>query len=270
MLNLDFLTFRFLDLVDVLLLAVMFYFLYKLVKETIALNIFIGLLVIYFFWLLVKAMNMQLMANIIGQFIGVGVIALLIVFQQEIRRFLLFLGRSSFFHKWSDSLRHLFSKKRNEEGLALLNYSEIISAYKELKKQKNGALVVISEYGNMPFIAQSGTAVNADLNAKLLEAIFQKTSPLHDGAVLIHKNKVLSAGCVLPVSEENLLDKNLGLRHKSGLGVSETTQDAIVLILSEENGATSLAYRGQLDHKISAKRLTDFLKKRFFDDKIKD
>jgi len=258
--QIDFLEFRLLDLIDVLLVAVLIYFLYKLLRGTIAANIFIGLLSIYFVWLLVKALNMKLLDTILGQFIGVGVILVLIVFQQEIRKFLLIIGQNNIFVKnfKASSLLPWNWKFNPAVGI---NYSELLKACGQLSKTHTGALIVITKSSELRGFAASGTPIDGDLTVKLLTSIFFKNSPLHDGAVIVVKNKIKAASCILPVSESKLPDP-LGLRHRAAVGISEQS-DAIAIAISEENGKISIAKNGQLQHDISLKDLRETLEDNF-------
>lgn len=259
----DFLEIRILDIVDILLVATLIYLLYKLVRGTIAFNIFLGLLFIYFFWLGVKALNMQLLSTILGQFIGVGVLALLIVFQQEVRRFLLLIGRNSMlfnrnFNWGKRSLWNLGGQTRKKE----LNISEIVTAVKNLSRLRMGALIVMAVSSELRYYSSSGVSLDSRLNAKILESIFYKTSPLHDGAVIIANNRIKAASCILPVSENDQIPRELGMRHRSALGISEQT-DALTLVISEENGSIALAHRGAFQLNIPAKKLSGILEQHF-------
>ncbi|PSR06377.1 MAG: TIGR00159 family protein [Bacteroidetes bacterium SW_10_40_5] len=242
-----FLEIRILDILDVFLVAFLIYLLYQLVKGTIAFNIFLGLLFIYFFWMGVSALKMKLLSTILGQFIGVGVLALLIVFQQEIRRFLLMIGRNSVLFNQNFSWDKVLPWNwRLETELKELNYSEVVSSVKNLSRQRMGALIVLG------------------VSAKLLESLFKKNSPLHDGAVIIAGNQVKAASCILPVSENDEVPRELGMRHRSGLGISEQT-DALAIIVSEENGGISVAMGGEFHLKVSNKKLTSLLKEYYYD-----
>jgi diadenylate cyclase len=259
--HLDFLVIRLLDVVDILLVALLIYLLYKLLKGTIAANIFIGLLSIYFFWLLVKMLNMKLLDAILGQFIGVGVILVLIVFQQEIRKFLLIIGqRSIFVSKFK--LTNLLPWNWRINPAIGLNYSELIKACSQLSKSKTGALIIISKSSELKGFASTGTIIDGELSVKLLNSIFYKNSPLHDGAVIVVKNKIRAASCILPVSENNTLPDHLGLRHRAALGISEQS-DAIAISISEETGKIALAIDGHLESDISMKHLRETLDKNF-------
>jgi diadenylate cyclase len=264
MIRIDFLEIGLLDFIDVLLVAVLFYFLYKLLKGTIAFNIFIGLASIYFVWWLVRLLDMKLLAAILGQFISVGVILILILFQQEIRKFLLLIGQSNVLVGNRISARNIFPWNWNLKRAIGLNYSEILKTCKELSSTKTGALIILPRVSELKIFAHSGTVLDAELSAKLLTSIFFKNNPLHDGAVIIVKNKIRSASCVLPLSENPKLPGNLGLRHRAGLGISEQS-DALAIIISEEKGSISLAYNGQLTYNISLDELKDILERSFFD-----
>lgn len=260
-----FLKIRILDILDVILVAAFIYTLYKLVRGTIAFNIFIGLLFVYFFWRGVEALNMQLLSTILGQFIGVGVLALFIVFQQEIRRFLLMIGRNSVLFNQRFSWEIFLPWKWNVNSELLeLNYSEVVSAAKNLARTKTGALIVLANTSELRYFASSGVEIDSKVNGKLLESIFHKTSPLHDGAVIIANNKIKAASAILPVSENDQIPRDLGMRHRSALGISEQT-DAITIIVSEENGSISVARRGKFHLNISTKKLTGLLKEYFYD-----
>ncbi len=232
-----------LDVLDVVLFIGLLYLLYRLLKGTIAINIFFGLLVFYLFWWVVRFLNMKLLSTVLGQFIGVGVIALLIVFQQEIRRFFLWLGRNVsirrpglIFKPWKWSYQRI--KERQ------LDLGQIIRALGWLSERKQGGLIVICTGSKLRSYAETGVLLEARLKAELLESIFCKEGPLHDGAVIICENTVTAAACILPLSEQPL-PPQLGLRHRAALGISEQS-DAIALVVSEETGHISVAHRGKL------------------------
>lgn len=264
MLKIDFIELGLLDFIDIILVAFLFYFLYKLLKGTIAFNIFIGLASIYFIWWLVRLLDMELLATLLGQFISVGVILILILFQQEIRKFLLLIGQSNVLVGNRISARNIFPWNWNIKKAIGLNYTEILKACKELSATKTGALIILPRVSELKIFAHSGTTLEADLSAKLLVSIFFKNNPLHDGAVIIVKNKIKSASCVLPLSENPSLPGNLGLRHRAGLGISEQS-DALAIIVSEEKGSISVAYNGQLQYNISIDELQEILERNFFD-----
>ncbi|MFC2113719.1 diadenylate cyclase CdaA [Bacteroidota bacterium] len=259
--QIDFLEFRLLDLIDVLLVGILIYFLYKLLRGTIAANIFIGLLSIYFVWLVVKALNMKLLDTILGQFIGVGVVLVLIVFQQEIRKFLLIIGQNNIFVKNFKAASLLPWNWKFNPAIGI-NYSELLKACGQLSKSSTGALIVITKSSELRGFASSGTGIDGDLSVKLLTSIFFKNSPLHDGAVIVVKNKIKAASCILPVSEDNKIPDQLGLRHRAAMGISEQS-DAIAIAISEESGKISMAINGQLQYDISLKELRETLEVNF-------
>lgn len=261
----DFLTIRLLDVLDILLVALLIYTLYKLVKGTIAFNIFLGLLFVYFVWWGVNALNMKLLSTILGQFLGAGVLALLIVFQQEIRRFLLMIGRNSMFFNQNFTWGKILPWNwRIDTELRELNYSEIVTASRTLARQNMGALIVLANTSELRNYANSGVELDAKVSSRLLEAIFNKTSPLHDGAVIIANNRIKAASCILPVSENDTIPRDLGMRHRSALGISEQT-DAITIIVSEENGSIAVAQKGEFYLQITTRKLTNILKEYFYD-----
>jgi uncharacterized protein (TIGR00159 family) len=262
---LDFLRIRIVDILDILLVGILLYTLYKLVRGTIAFTIFTGLLLVFLIWLAVTALEMRLLETILDQFWGAGVLAILIVFQQEIRRYLLMIGRNSMYFNQQLSWNTLMPWRWEfESELKNLNYSEIVSACRSLSRQYTGALIVLAKTSELKNYASSGVEINARVSNKLLETIFNKTSPLHDGAVIIADNEVKAASCILPVSENDEIPRDLGMRHRSALGISEQT-DAITIIISEENGAIGIAYQGNFELGVSTRRLTNLLKDHFYD-----
>ncbi len=256
-----FLTFRWLDAIDILIVAILLYQLYNLVRGTAAINIFLGILSLYLLWLLVRALNMQLLGSILGQFIGVGVLALIVVFQQEIRRFLLLLGTTGLMSRKGSPLGWLNIAKslRTDESV---NTNAIISACLDMAQTLTGAIIVLTRDSNLKFYISTGEVIEADTTAKLLESIFYKNSPLHDGSVIISGNRIKAARCVLPVTDKDDFPAHLGMRHRAAVGLSEST-DAIAIVVSEQTGGISIAHEGDLDYDISPKKLRDFLEKAF-------
>ena len=253
-----FITFRWLDLVDILLVAIIMFQLYKLVKGTVAIRIFLGILAIYLFWKIVEALQMELLSEILGQFIGVGVLALIIVFQQEIRRFLLLIGNNSFFsgNKKGKFFNLLKTSETNKEQL---NVNQITKAISALSKTKTGALIIIDSHSELKYYASSGEKINATVSAAMLESIFFKNSPLHDGGVIIENNTIVAARCILPISENQEFPSHFGLRHRAAAGITETSR-SIAIIVSEETGKISLAKEGKISYNISVEELTKSLK----------
>lgn len=251
-----FLDVRWLDAVDIILVAILMYQLYKLVKGTVAIRIFLGILFIYIIWKVVETLQMELLSEILGQFIGVGMLALIIVFQQEIRRFLLLVGSRSIFAR-AGFAKKLFNWKNVADEESKLNVKAISKACFNMSKNKTGALIVISKDSELRYHASTGDAIGAKVSSTLLQAIFFKNSPLHDGAVLIYKNTITSARCILPVSDNPDISPALGLRHRAAAGITENTP-SMAIIVSEETGRISISKEGRLYEDLSL----DDLKKR--------
>ncbi len=208
-------------------------------------NIFIGIVAIYLlWWLFVKILDMQLLGAILGQFMSVGVLALIIVFQQEVRRFLLVVGSNSFTGKDSFT-RKLLTWKWETTKKASANLTPIVKACAAMSKTKTGAIIVIARKTDLKFFEETGDIMDAEVSKRLLESIFFKNSPLHDGAVVVENNKIRAARCVLPVSENTDLPAHYGMRHRAALGITEQS-DAISIIVSEETGNISMAIDGKI------------------------
>jgi diadenylate cyclase len=253
-----FITLRFLDILDILLVGLLLYQFYMLIRGTIAINIFIGIFTIYLFWLIVKALNMQLLGTILGQIIGVGVIALIIVFQQEIRRFLLMIGTRYMSKRFS--LENLLTY--NRDAVPKVRFREIARAVVNMSRTKTGALIVIARNSALEFYGETAEIINANTTANLIESIFFKNSPMHDGAVLIIADKIFAARCVLPISSNIELTQNMGLRHKAAVGMSEHN-DSLVIVVSEETGEVAIAEFGKVNENISTRELMRKLDKEF-------
>jgi len=253
-----FITIRALDVIDILLVSVLLYQMYRIIKGTIAFSIFIGFFLVYVSWLVIKALNLELLSTLMGQFIGVGVLALIVVFQQEIRRFLLLIG-TNYQTKRSFGFDKLFASEKIKPATNF-QIKEIVRACDNLARSKTGALIVIPHNSELKDIIRSGEKMNARISSALLETIFFKTTPLHDGAVVIPGNRIAAARCILPLTERNDLASGLGLRHRAAIGISEAT-DALAIAVSEETGNISLAIQGELMHKISVVQLTTELEK---------
>lgn len=246
-----------LDIIDIVLVAVILYQLYRLIKGTAALSIFLGIFVVYIFWLVVKALNMELISSMMGQVIGVGVIALIIVFQQEIRRFLLIIG-TKYLGKGGFSFEKLFSQESPVSRSRQVAIEAIVRAVESMAESKTGALIVIARRNTLDLYAEGGERLNAILSAELLKAIFFKNSPLHDGAVVIERGVIVSARCVLPVNDDPNLPPRLGMRHRAALGISEQT-DSLVIVVSEERGKISLADAGKITENVKPNDLRQTL-----------
>ncbi len=238
-----FLEVTWIDIFDIFLVSLLLYQVYRLLKGSVAIKIFLGVLLVYSVYLLVKVVGMHLLQRILGQFIGVGVIAAFILFQQEIRKFLMLIGKTTNFNS-KTMLKEMFSKKEKETE-EQFNLNAIIESANILSSTKTGALIVFSKTSELKFYAESGDILDAELSKRLLIAIFQKYSPLHDGSVIIANNRIKAARCILPVSENEEIPAHLGLRHRAAIGITEVT-DSVVLIVSEETGNTTLAYNGKI------------------------
>ena len=249
------------NILDVLLVAFILYQLYNLIRGTIAANIFIGMIAIYLLYKIVQALHMQLLTAILGKFADVGIIAIVIVFQQEVRRFLLLVGKNASLQRNKAWWKYFFGKADAEKN----NYARIkpiIDACKSMKQTRTGALIVFAKYYDEQFYQNSCELVDAKISKRLLESIFQKNSPLHDGAVVIAENKIKSASCILPVTEKADLPAQFGLRHRAGIGVTEAN-DASAIIVSEETGEISYAKQGRIKMNISFAELEKLLNKDF-------
>ncbi len=258
-----FIQIRLLDVIDVLLVAVLFYQLYILIRGTGAINIFLGILSIYLLWWLVRIFEMELLTAILGQFIAVGVLALIIVFQPEIRKFLLVIGKRSFIKPGS---RELFKGLWSMENDTDLNIPPIVNALESFAESRTGALVVITKESELESFMETGQKLDAIISEQLLGSIFYKNSPLHDGAVIISNNRIRAARCVLPVSEARRFPVTLGLRHRAALGISEQS-DAVALVVSEQSGKISWCKAGEIRRNIKPLQLKELLAKDFLSEK---
>ena len=261
--SLDFsnLKFTFFDILDILLVAFIIYQLYSLIRGTIAANIFIGLALIYVLFFVVKALQMRLLTAILQNFVNVGILAIIVVFQQEIRRFLLLVGKNASLQRNKAWWRYFFGKADAEKD----NYARIkpiIDACKSMKQTKTGALIVFAKYYDEQFYQNSCELIDSKISKRLLESIFQKNSPLHDGAVVISGNKIKAASCILPLTDKTDLPPQFGLRHRAGIGVTESNE-ATALIVSEETGEISYSKQGRIKINISFAELEKLLNKDF-------
>lgn len=232
---LDFIEFSYLDILDILLVALLLYYIYKLLKGTVAINIIIGIAFIFIIWRVTLLLKMEMLSGILGYLLSGGVIALIIVFQQEIRKFLLMIGTTNFSSKRSFLKQLKFLK--TEIG-SEIDSDIIVSACENLSKTKTGVLIVIERTNSLDFVINTGDKMDAKLNAPLLQSIFYKNSPLHDGATIIRDNYIVATRVILPVSDNPRIPARFGLRHRAGIGITEKT-DALCLLVSEETGEIS-------------------------------
>ena len=242
------------DFIDILSVALLLYYAYKFMKESGSVKIFTGVLIFILLWLLVaQILEMRLLGAIFDQLVNVGVIALIILFQDDVRRFLQALGS----HEKVNRFFRLITGSKKEK-VERADIMPIVMACMNMSKQKVGALIVFERGIPLNDIVKTGDCIDATLNQRLIENIFFKNSPLHDGAIIISHKRITAAGCILPVSHSLDIPKKLGLRHRAALGVSQQT-DALAVIVSEETGAISIAFKGVFHLKLSAEALESFL-----------
>ncbi len=248
----DFISIRILDIIDIVLVGYLLYKIYTLINGGVAIKIFIGFFSVYLMWLIVKALNMQLLSSILGQFMGVGIIALIIVFQQELRKFFLYIGNRYLSRNSKLGLDNIFaSKDRTISKLSVIN---IADAIKNLAKTKTGVLIVINNKTDLQSYINTGEIINANITRVMIESVFFKNSPMHDGAMIIGENKIIATKCVLPLTEKANLHSSYGMRHMAAIGISEVS-DAVVILVSEETGKISYAKLGKMKSNLSIKEL---------------
>jgi len=258
--DIGFLHFSWVDIIDVLLVSFLMYQVYKLMQGSVALTIFLGFLSLYLIYLVVVAAGMDLVTTILSQFMEVGVIAAIILFQQEIRKFLLLIGKTTDMNR--EYLMKGFMGKRNGAGKKSFQLNAIIEAVKAMSGSNTGALIVLSKDSELKFYIESGDVIDAKVSKRLLLSIFNKYSPLHDGAVIIHRGEIKAARCILPLNESENLPANLGLRHRAAIGMSEVT-NTLVIVVSEESGEISAMKDGKIFKNLSSqeirKRMGEYL-----------
>jgi len=224
--------------------------LYKLVKGTVAVNIFLGLVLLVLIWRVVLALQMELLSNILGAFISVGLVALIIIFQPEIRQFLLAVGTANFFARKGKRFSFLQGLFREHFEFDI---DSIVAACRRMSDIKQGALIVIARQNELMQFVNTGQKIDAFISVPLIENIFFTNSPLHDGAMIVSKNRVLAAACILPVTKKRIRT-NLGLRHRAAIGLTEMS-DAIAIVVSEENGKISYSIKGDIDYGLRPEQL---------------
>src|SRR5690606_13303300 len=250
--------FRLLDIIDIFLVAIIIYYIYSLIKGTIAVNILIGVGLFYGIYLVVKQMEMRLLTEIFGGFISVGSIALIVVFQQEIRRFLIHIGKNISLRRKKFLWSFLGTKKTSQvdHGEQL---KPIIDACRSMSKSRTGALLVFARYFDEEYYQSSGEYIDAPVSKRLVESILFKNSPLHDGAVVIVDFRIMTAGSVLPISDSEDRPPQFGLRHRAAVGVTEVSE-AMAVTTSEETDQISLANDGNINMNLSAEELDKILR----------
>ena len=260
--EIGFLTIRLVDLIDIAIVTVLLYKLYNLLRGGVAINIFIGLLTVYaLYWICVKVLSMGLLGTILGQFISLGFIALIIVFQQEVRRFLIVLGTNNILSKNSFT-RQILPWNWQTAKSSPLNIPEILKACRQMSKTKTGAIIVLAKSSELKYYTNTGDMMNAEISHALIESIFFKNSPLHDGSIIIVNNVIKAARCVLPVTENIELPGHLGMRHRAAIGITEQS-DALALVVSEETGEISIAKEGHIRVHVNLEELERTLRDEF-------
>ena len=243
------------DIIDIAIVALMLLYLYRTMKKTGTLSLFFGVLCFIIVWIVASEIfNMRLTGTILDKFMSIGLIILVILFQDQIKRFLIDLGSHQ---RWS-SLRRLFRHDKELGEAAHARIMVVVYACMSMSKSKTGALIVFQRKMPLTDYVKTGDRLDAKLNMRLIENIFFKNSPLHDGAMIIDRDKILAAGCILPVSHDMHIPKSLGLRHRAALGMSQAT-DAVCVIVSEETGGISIAKDGELYVKVTALDLENIL-----------
>lgn len=257
--RIGFLTINWTDLLDIVLVAVLLYQIYYLVKGSIASRVFVGYLLVYIFYLIVKGLGLELLTSILQYFMGVGAVALIVIFQQEIRRFLLIIGKSTIFTN-NRFLAGVFGPGVTNQRNGILH--SVAEASRSIASDFNGALIVLKKSDDLQKYIETGELLEAKVSVPLLVSLFNQYSALHDGAVIIEEGKLMAARCVLPVADGVDVPSELGFRHRAAIGMSEAT-DALVIVISEQTGKISLAIEGDIFPNVPAteleRRLTDYL-----------
>ena len=245
------------DIIDIFLVALMLYYIYRLMKESRSLNVFIGIMVFVLVWLFVsQVLEMRLLGSILDKLVSVGVIGIIVLFQEEIRKFLYSLGA----HQRVKAFTRFFATSNDKDEEDKETIMPIVLACMDMARSKEGALIVIERAIRLDDIVDTGDRIDANINQRLIENIFFKNSPLHDGAMVISNKRIKAAGCILPVSHAMDIPKELGLRHRAALGIAQDS-DAIAIIVSEETGRISVAIKGQFRLRLSAEELEGILAK---------
>ncbi|MGP1548489.1 MAG: diadenylate cyclase CdaA [Prevotella sp.] len=243
------------DIIDIFMVAVLLYYVYILMKASRSLNVFIGIMVFVIFWLIVsQILEMRLMGSIMSQLINVGVIGLIVLFQEEIRKFFYNVGS----HRRVRRLAKWFGGNKRSINVARETIMPIVMACMNMSRQKVGALIVVGRENSLEDITSTGDIVDARINQRLIENIFFKNSPLHDGAMIIINKRIKAAGCILPVSHDYDIPKEFGLRHRAAMGIAQES-DAIAIVVSEETGRITVAMDGEFRLRISAEELESIL-----------
>jgi uncharacterized protein (TIGR00159 family) len=251
-----FIEFGLVDIIDILLVALMLFYIYRLMRESRSLNVFIGIMVFIVIWLFVsQIIQMRLLGSILDKLVSVGVIALIVLFQEDIRTFLYNLGA----HRRMKGLMRFFSKEKGKDQKEVKeSIMPIVMSCMSMSKKKVGALIVIQRATPLDDIVATGEHIGADISQRLIENLFFKNSPLHDGAMIIADQRIKAAGCILPVSHNLNIPKELGLRHRAALGITHES-DCIAIVVSEETGGISVAIHSQFQLRLTAEKLESIL-----------
>lgn len=252
--GLDFLDFRILDLIDIVLVATLLYYIYKLIRGTVAINIFIGIVIIYLVWKLTDFLNMEMLSSFLGLFSSVGAIMLIVVFQQEIRKFFLLIGSTNITNKNGFFKDFNFTKRTTD---ALEHIDDVIKACRKMSDSHTGALIIIRRQTNLDFVKNTGDRMDIKINEPIIQSVFYKNSTLHDGAMVIEGEKITATRAILPVSNDRKIPLRFGLRHRAAVGITEKT-DSLALVVSEESGQISYIKNGEF---VMFKDVEDLLKK---------
>lgn len=249
-------TFGIKDILDIIIVASLLYYLYRIMKESGTINIFYGVLAFIMVWLIAsEILGMRLIGTILDKFMSIGLLILVILFQDQIKRFLVELGSQK---RWRFLAKLFHHHKAAEEENRNRWVMPVVYACMNMSKTKTGALIVIEQTMSLENYEKTGDMIDADINSRLIENIFFKNSPLHDGALIIADNRLMAAGCILPVSHDTAIPRSMGLRHRSGLGISQAT-DAVAVIVSEETGNISVANRGKITTRLTSTELEQVL-----------
>ncbi|KAA1243567.1 diadenylate cyclase [Aquimarina sp. RZ0] len=256
--QLDLINLRILDVLDIVLVALLLYYVYKLVKGTAAINIFIGIVMIYLVWKLTQFLAMEMLSSVLGEFIGVGMFALIVVFQQEIRKFLLMIGSTNFGRRRKFLRQLKFIRDTPEDSIT--DIAAIIKACEKMASTFTGALIIIKRNTSLDFVKTSGDELEILVKTPIIESIFYKNSPLHDGAMIVEDNRIVATRVILPVTNDRDIPLRFGLRHRAAVGITEKT-DALALVVSEETGQISYVKNGEFVIFKTSEELIEKIKK---------
>lgn len=258
-----FIQFKLIDAIDIFLVAILLYAAYTLAKGTNAVKIFFGFGIIYVFYIVINAVELKLLSSILSKFINVGVIAIMIVFQQEIRKFLLYIGSNEFLKNngWRNLIKFGFKSSTNQNFQ--LDIDAIVEACYKMSKTKTGALIIIARKTDLKLYINTGDQLDSSISARMIENIFFKNSPMHDGALIIADNRIVATRCVLPVTEKENFPAHYGMRHRAAVGITEIT-DALAISVSEQTGNVSLTIAGEINAELSQEKLRFLLEKNLF------